>query len=220
LAGLGGGWILYRRLAQTAPRMTGLEDFLKDPAAHAAWMLAAGSRCPSAPFQMPVRGYIGFLWDDSFRPFHRHSGLDIFGGTQPGETPVLAAYDGFLTRLPSWKASVIVRIPSDPLQPGRQIWTYYTHMAGPDGSSLIDAAFPPGSSEIPLKAGTELGRMGDFSGTAGDPTGVHVHFSILRDNGKGGFTDERVIENTYDPSPYFGMNLNANLNPTLPVVCR
>jgi hypothetical protein len=27
----------------------------------------------------------------------------------------------------------IVRIPSDPLEPGGQIWTYYAHMAGADG---------------------------------------------------------------------------------------
>ena len=220
VAGLGGAWIIVRRLVQTAPRMASLSVFLKDPTAHADWMLASGSRCAGAPFQLPVQGYIGFVWDDSFRPFHRHSGLDIFGGTTSGVTPVSAVYDGFLTRLPSWKASVIVRIPSDPLQPGRQIWIYYTHMAGPDGSSLIDAAFPPGSSEVPVKAGTQLGWMGDYSGTVGDPVGVHTHISIVRDNGKGGFSDERVLANTYDPSPYFGMNLNANLNPALPVVCR
>ena len=48
---------------------------------------------------MPTDGFIGYLWDDSFRPGHRHQGIDIFGGGQPGDTPVYAAADGYLTRL-------------------------------------------------------------------------------------------------------------------------
>jgi hypothetical protein len=120
-----------------AARGERLTQFLNNPSDHADWMVKAGQRCWQAPFTVPTDGYIGFIWDDSFRPGHRHSGIDVFGGGQPGETPVYAAADGYLTRLPEWKSSLIIRIPDDPLQPGRTIWTYYTHIAQPDGTSLI-----------------------------------------------------------------------------------
>jgi peptidoglycan LD-endopeptidase LytH len=61
--------------------------------------------------------------------------------------------------------------------------------------------------------------MGNFSGTPGNPVGVHLHFSVVKDDGKGKFRDERSIENTLDPSPYLGMALNANLNPPFPPRC-
>jgi murein DD-endopeptidase MepM/ murein hydrolase activator NlpD len=161
---------------------------------------------------MPTRGYIGYLRGDSFRPFHRHSGLDIFGGTKPGITPVFAAADAYLTRKADWKSTIILRVPDDPLQPGRVIWLYYTHMADPMGEPLIDAAFPPGSSEVFVPAGTLLGYQGNYSGSPGAPTGVHLHFSIVLDDGQGGFRDERKIANTLDPSPYLGMSLDARKN--------
>src|SRR5512138_918600 len=82
-----------------------VEDWVHDPAAHADWAIQAGQRCGDAPFLLPTNGFVGYLWDDSFRIGHRHQGLDIFGGTQPGETPVVAAYDGYLTRLADWKST-------------------------------------------------------------------------------------------------------------------
>jgi hypothetical protein len=58
------------------------------------------SRCQeSTPLLFPTDGYIGYLWDDSFRPGHRHQGIDIFTDLTSGESPVFAAYDGYLTRL-------------------------------------------------------------------------------------------------------------------------
>ncbi|HOU45285.1 MAG TPA: M23 family metallopeptidase [Anaerolineaceae bacterium] len=194
-------------------------EWLKNPQAHPNWAVQAGERCGDAPFQVPTSGLIGFLWDDSFRPGHRHSGLDIFGGSQAGITPVHAAYDGYLTRLADWKSTVIIRIPSDPLQPGRQIWTYYTHMASPAGESFVDAAFPPGTSEVFVPAGTLLGYQGNYSGTPGNPTGVHLHFSIVLDDGNGSFRNELEIANTLDPSPYLGIALNARQNPADLPVC-
>ncbi len=191
-------------------RMVG--DFLENPADHPDWLVQPGQRCGQAPFQMPTSGFIGYLWDDSFRVGHRHAGLDIFGGGRPGDTPVYAAMDGYLTRLPDWKSSLIIRIPNDPVQPGRQIWTYYTHMAEPDGASLVAAEYPPGTSEVFVKAGTLLGHQGNFSGTPGSPTGVHLHFSVVLDDGQGHFRNELDIQNTLDPSPYLGMNLNAHSN--------
>ncbi len=61
-----------------------------------------------------------------------------------------------------------------------------------------------------MSAGTLLGYQGNFSGTPGVPTGVHLHFSIVRDNGQGNFLNELDINNTLDPSPYLGLDLNAH----------
>lgn len=204
-----GAFLLLRPALRTLPRSRLVSAWIHSPNDHPDWPLKAGSRCGSAPFVFPTDGPIGFLWDDSFRPLHRHTGIDIFGGTQPGLTPVFAAADGYLTRLPDWKSSLIIRIPADPLQPDRQIWTYYTHLADAQGVSLIATDFPAGTSEVWVKAGTLLGHQGNFSGSPGQPVGVHLHFSIVLDDGQGKFRDERVIGNTLDPSPYLGMSLNA-----------
>jgi hypothetical protein len=154
----------------------------------------------------------GFLWDDSFRIGHRHQGVDIFAGTDVNVTDVVAVSDGLLTRLPDWKSSVILRIPSDPFDPGRQVWVYYTHMADPQGNSFIAPDFPPGTYDKPVKAGTLLGRQGDYSGDPNNPVGVHLHISIVKDKG-GNFMNELDIDNTYDPSPYLGLPLNGRTNP-------
>ena len=207
-----GGYMLYRIYRPTSERLFMFRAWMNDPASHPDWKLLAGSQCGQAPFIFPTNGMVGFLWDDSFRPGHRHQGLDIFGGEGIGVTPVIAAYPGTLTRLPEWKSSVIVRIPSDPLEPGRQIWTYYTHMADKNGTSYISDAFPPGTYEQPIDAGTLLGYQGNYSGDPNNPTGIHLHFSIVKDDGSGSFKNELEIKNTYDPSPYLSLAVNANEN--------
>jgi hypothetical protein len=174
--------------------------------------LTAGSQCGPAPFHFPTDGFIGFLWGDSFRLGHKHQGIDIFPGTEIGVTRVVSAYPGFLTRLPDWKSSVIVRVPSDPLQPDRQIWLYYTHMADENGNSFISSEFPPGTYAAPVDYGTFLGYQGDYSGDPNNPVGVHLHFSIVKDDGSGSFMNELDINNTYDPSPYLGLPVNAYKN--------
>ena len=205
------GWLLYQRMQPAARRTTRVMSWIRQPGAHPDWALQAGQRCSGAPFLFPTDGFPGFLWDDTFRPFHRHQGIDIFGGAS-GETPVVAAYAGYLTRQADWKSSLIIRIPDDPLHPGSQIWTYYTHLADADGRSYIDARFPPGTSEVYVEAGTLLGYQGNYSGDPGNPVGVHLHFSIVLDDGQGGFRNELDIGNTLDPSPYLGLALNANQN--------
>jgi hypothetical protein len=102
-----------------------------------------------------------------------------------------------------------MRVPSDPLAPGRQVWLYYTHMADSAGASYIVADFPPGTKEVFVAAGTLLGYQGDYSGDPNNPTGIHLHFSIVKDDGSGNFLNELAIKNTYDPSPYLGIQLNA-----------
>jgi murein DD-endopeptidase MepM/ murein hydrolase activator NlpD len=211
-------YYLYLRPGRSAHGMQVLA-FLRDPQAHADWTVTAGARCEGAVFAFPTSGFIGYVWDDSFRIGHRHSGLDIFAGTDINVTPVVAAYDGYLTRLADWKSAVIIRIPADPLHPDRQIWTYYAHMADEQGNSFISPQFPPGTSEVFVKAGTLLGYQGDYSGDPLNPVGVHLHFSIVKDDGQGRFTNETDFQNTYDPSPYFNLRLNSKDSPDEIPVC-
>jgi len=213
-------FFFYRWFTRNGGRAPEVLATIRDPQRHPEWFIEAGTYCNEAPFSMPTTGFIGFIWDDSFRPGHRHQGLDIFGGEKPGVVPVYAAHSGYLTRLPDWKSTVIIRVPSDPLQPGRQIWTYYTHMAEPDGTSYIVDTFPPGTYEVFVEEGTLLGHQGNYSGDPNNPTGVHLHFSIVKDDGTGSFQNELEIKNTLDPSPYFGMSLNAKENPGNVPVCE
>jgi murein DD-endopeptidase MepM/ murein hydrolase activator NlpD len=218
-------WIIpwLRTYFYRTPRLVA---WIRNPNAHDEGIIQAGKKCAEAPFLLPTDGYIGFLWGDSFRLGHRHQGIDIFGGNEPGATPVIAAYPGYLTRLPEWKSSLIIRIAQDPLQPGQQIWIYYTHLADANGEPLIRAEFPAGTEEKYVEAGTELGYQGNFSGTPGSPVGVHLHFSIVKDRGlsskypSGGFLNELDIQNTLDPSSYLGLPLNADYNQGEVVICK
>jgi murein DD-endopeptidase MepM/ murein hydrolase activator NlpD len=210
----------YLRQPLGLERTKMLGEWLHSTAKHPEWTVQANQGCPDAPFVFPTDGVIGFIWDDSFYPGHHHQGLDIFGGTDPGKTEVVAAFQGYLTRLAEWRSSLIIRIPDDPLRPGHQIWTYYTHLADSQGNSLIADAFQPGIREIYVKAGTFLGRQGNYSGKPGEPVGVHLHFSIVNDDGNGNFLNELKIQNTLDPSPYFLMNLNASTNPSSIPICQ
>lgn len=207
------GYFLYRSgKADVSRRSMHVLAYIRHPEEHEDWKVPAKARCGDAPFLLPTSGFIGYLWDDSFKIGHRHQGIDIFAGAPPGETPVYAAYDGYLTRLSTWKSAVILRVPSDPLFPSRQIWLYYAHMASPEGVSYIQPQFPPGTSEVFVPAGTLLGYQGNYSGDPLNPVGVHLHFSIVLDDGSGAFRNELDIRNTLDPSPYFGIPLNARKN--------
>ena len=104
--------------------------------------------------------------------------------------------------------------------PSRQIWVYYTHMADRDGNSFISAEFPPGTSEQYVEAGELLGYQGNYSGNPANPVGVHLHLSIVKSDASGNFKNELDIENTYDPSPWFGLELNARANPGGIPLCR
>ena len=179
--------------------------------------------CPGAPFILPSDGFIGLIWHDPVGPYNivnRHSGIDIFGDGQPGNVPVYAAYDGWLTRLADWRATVIIR-HDDPLQPGRVIWTYYTHMASEDGTaSYIADDFPPDTHEMPVTQGALLGYQGDYSGNTQRPVGLHVHFSIVQSEPDGSFKNEARADNTLDPSPYLGMPVNIASLPDRPIGCQ
>ena len=210
-------YFMYR---PNSARLLAFRAWINDPASHPDWKLSAGTRCGSAPFLFPTDGFIGFLWGDSFRPGHAHQGIDIFAGTNVGITKVISAYPGYLTRQSNWKSAVIVRIPSDPLEPGRQIWLYYTHMADRYGNSYISEEFPPGTTEKYIDAETFLGYQGNYSGDPTNPVGVHLHFSIVEDDGTGKFKNETEIKNTYDPSPYLGLPVNGYENRSIIPICN
>jgi len=203
------GYFIYRYVSRNSRAERALA-FVSNVANGPKLEIQAGEQCGEAPFLMPTNGGIRYLWDDSFGVGHRHQGLDIFGGQGLNTTPVVAAYPGYLSRLPDWKSTVIIRHPEDPFYPGQQIWTYYTHMADERGNSFVVPDFPPGTTDIYVEAGTLLGFQGNYSGNQTRPTGVHLHFSIVRDDGQGRFRNELEIRNTLDPSPYLGVQVNAN----------
>jgi peptidoglycan LD-endopeptidase LytH len=177
------------------------------------------TQCQKAPFIIPTEGWIGILYGDSIFGTQNHSGLDIFGMAGNGVTPVYAVYDGYLTRLPEWVSAVIIRHPQDPLTPGRQIWTYYTHMGDSAGNSYVIDQIPPGTIELPVRKGTLLGYQGDYNGQSWRSIDTHLHFSIVLDDGQGRFLNETDLTNTLDPSPYLGMRLNFTCGDR-PPVCR
>lgn len=222
VAAITAGYLVFHSLRPRAGRLLRLRQYWADPAAHDDWVIRGAERCGQAPFLMPTDGLIGFVWGDSFRPGHSHQGLDIFGPSGPdglGQSPVYVAYDGYLTRLPAWRSAVILRLPEDPLQPGRQIWLYYAHMADAQGSSFIEPRFPPGTFEQFVRAGALIGYQGNYSADPDNPTGMHLHFSIVLDDGSGNWKNELNIRNTIDPTPYLGIQVNADLVGDAPPVC-
>jgi murein DD-endopeptidase MepM/ murein hydrolase activator NlpD len=167
--------------------------------------------CPGAPFVLPSDGFIGLLYGDPNGPYTSaapHQGIDIFSDGPAGITPVYAAADGYISRESGWRSALIQRIPNDPLHSGRTIWLYYAHMADREGNSFIESAFPPGAHEVFVEQGTLLGYTGDYNGDSLRDIWVHLHFSIVLDDGLGRYTNELEFANTIDPSPYLGLPLN------------
>ena len=199
-------------------------QYLNDPRSQSFIQWAAGNTavrqdliivqretCPGAPFILPADGFIGLLYEDPRGPYsgrNPHQGIDIFSNTEPGITPVYAAYDGYVTREENWRSSLIIHVPDDPLRPGNPVWLYYTHMADREGNDFIEDAFPPGTREQFVEQGTLLGYTGDFNGNSARGVWVHLHFSIVKDDGHGRYTNELDFSNTLDPTPYLGMNVN------------
>lgn len=196
--------------------------WLTDSSVHEAWGIMGGVRCGDAPFILPSSGFIGLLWRDPARPYsngNRHTGVDIFGMGAPNTVPIVAVYDGWLTREADWKSTVIIR-HDDPLQSGRTIWTYYTHMANRAGTvSYIAPDFPAGTTDRFVRQGTLLGYQGEYAGT-GSPIAMHVHLSIVTSDAAGHFLNEAILANTLDPSPYFGLPLNIDIAPDRPIRCQ
>jgi murein DD-endopeptidase MepM/ murein hydrolase activator NlpD len=212
-------YFAYDNLYRHPSRWANFRDYNANPQKYSQYILRPSMQCTGAPFAFPTTGVIFGLWDQAYRPGHRHQGIDIFPGGELGVTGVYAAYPGYLSRLPDWISTVIIRIPEDPLEPNRQIWVYYTHMADQEGNSFISEAFPPATSEVFVPAGTFLGYVGNYSGDPDSPTGLHLHVSVVKDEG-GTFLNEINIRNTYDPSPYFNLPVNYHENPNEFPICE
>lgn len=204
------------RLVRDPRSQTFLQWSQGDDATRAALITSQRDACPGAPFILPTDGFIGLLYEDPRGPYSNsrpHQGIDIFSEGEPGTMPVYAAHDGYLTRDATWRSALIIRVPEDPLRENEQIWLYYTHMADQDGNSFIEPVFPPGTSEQFVEQGTLLGYTGDYNGNAARNIWVHLHFSIVKDDGNGRFLNELEFDNTLDPSPYLGMALNYQCVP-------
>ncbi len=93
-------------------------------------------------------------------------------------------------------------------------------MADQQGNSFISSEFPAGTFEKFIEAGTFLGYQGNYSGDPNNPVGVHLHFSIVEDDGTGQFKNELDIKNTLDPSSYLGLPLNGYENRDRVPLCQ
>jgi murein DD-endopeptidase MepM/ murein hydrolase activator NlpD len=187
-----------------------------NPEERQALITSQEEACSDAPFILPAEGYIGLLYGDPRGPYSRvrpHQGIDIFTDAEPGLAPVFAAYDGYVTREHGWRSSLILRVPEDPFDPERQIWLYYTHMADEEGNDFIVEAIPEGTREYFVRQGALLGYTGNYNGDSARTIWVHLHFSIVKDDGKGRYTNELEFDNTIDPSPYLGMGVRYGCPP-------
>jgi murein DD-endopeptidase MepM/ murein hydrolase activator NlpD len=209
----------YLRSQSPTTRIDRIRTWRSNPAAHPDWQVHIGERCGNAPMLVPTTGFIGVGWGDGAPPLYRHTGYDIFSPDGADNvTPIIAAYDGYLTRESTWLSAVIIRHPNFPEfagmpsgVAGSDIWTYYTHMASADGqTSYIAPEFPPGTYELFVEAGTLLGYQGTWSGNPERPTGLHLHFSIATSLPEGGYANETQIENTYDPMPFLGLTADED----------
>ncbi len=193
------------------PRTQTFRQWASDPQAREDLIIVQRDACPGAPFILPTDGWIGLLYGDPRGPYssnNPHQGIDIFSNSEAGVTPVYAAYDGYVTREPDWRSTLIMRVPEDPLNPGQQIWLYYTHMADREGNDFIEEAFPPGTYGEFVEQGTLLGYTGEYNGESLRDIWVHLHFSIVMDDGDGRYLNELDFNNTLDPSPYLGLSVN------------
>lgn len=166
--------------------------------------------CAGAMWRLPSAAQNGIRWRDGF--------LDFFG--RGNTLPVRAVADGLLSRRNNWADAVALQ-HDDPLSPGRKVWTYYAHMAGPTGDeSLVAPDFPPGVAGVPVRAGDLLGYQGAWSGRPRFPMWAHARFAVVRASEDGGFPSVLTPEVLLDPAPYLGLAAPASRSPALqPLRC-
>jgi hypothetical protein len=88
-------------------------------------------------------------------------------------------------------------------------------MADRQGNDFIEPAFAPGTRELFVEQGTLLGYTGNYNGDSARGVWVHLHFSVVQDDGNGRYLNELDINNTLDPSPYLGLSVNYNCTQTV-----
>ncbi len=157
--------------------------------------------CPGAVWKLPSDGTLGLQMKDG--------AMDFFGRGNAGKIPVHAVADGLLTRLPDWSDAVAVK-HTDPLHPDVNVWSYYSGMAAANGiDSYVSEDFPPGSENIPVKAGQIIGYQGMWSGRPQWAMWTHVHFAMVDVDGQASFPQDVAAANLLDPLRYLGLTLDA-----------
>lgn len=158
------------------------------------------SACPGADWQLPSDGSRGVKWNAG--------GLDFFGQGQEGKIPVYAVADGWLTRQTDWVDQVVIQ-HADPLNPGGKIWSSYSGLGAANGTeTFIAPDFPPGTENLPVKAGQLLGYQGTWSGKPLWASWVHLHFAVL--SAEGATVPEPLDQaRVQDPQPYLKLALQS-----------
>jgi hypothetical protein len=158
--------------------------------------------CPGAPWQLPTSGSVGVQRGEG--------GLYIYGWGNEGTIPVYAVADGLLTRYTDWVDAVVIQ-HEDPHKPGEDVWLYYTDMASASGLvSYVDEAFPPGSTELPVRAGQLLGYQGVWNGRPGWGIPTHVRLALTHEVPGNIDQVNRGLKADADLEPYFGISLNGD----------
>jgi len=175
-------------------------------------LLAPTEACAGAPWRLPSPAQNGLRRRDGY--------VDFFGRGNAGKLPVRAVADGLLVRRDDWADAVAIQ-HDDPLNPGRKVWTYYAHMAGPTGvESFVAADFPPGMTNMPVRAGDLIGHQGSWSGRPNFPMWVHLRFALVRAMDDGAFPAEITPAVLLDPAPYLGIAAAASSNGSpIPLRC-
>jgi len=181
--------------------------------------------CPDAPWQLPTSSALG-MWLDTFQ-------LAFMGEGYENSVPVYTVTDGLLLRRPDWIDAVAIQHDRQ----GEKVWSFYGGMASGWGElSFVNAEFPPGSVNVPVKAGQLLGYQGVWSGEQGSPFWVHLHFAVVQALEDGSFPagtvgsvtegefEPHAIErqNVIDPTQYLGLSgIHFSRNPTWsPLHCQ
>jgi hypothetical protein len=155
--------------------------------------------CPGASWQLPTSSAIGVQRGET--------GLNIYGWGNENTVPVYAVADGLLTRYPDWVDAVAIQ-HDDPLRPGEKVWSLYADMASASGlESYVVEGFPPGSTEVPVRAGQLLGYQGVWSGRLGWGIPIHLRFALIYEVPNSASISDRALKNAVDPTHYLGILL-------------
>ncbi|MBN2394026.1 MAG: glycosyltransferase family 39 protein [Anaerolineae bacterium] len=142
------------------------DTILFRPRSTAAITPPVDGACPGAAWPFPTSGALGLRWYNKT--------TSLMGVGYDNSVPIYAVADGRLMRRTDWPDAVAI-LHDDPLEPGQQVWAFYGGMASRDGQvSYVNAAFPPGTTDIPVKAGELLGYQGSYR-----YAWTHVHFAVV-----------------------------------------
>jgi hypothetical protein len=142
------------------------DTILFRPRSTAEISLPVDGACPGAAWPFPTSGALGLRWYNKTP--------SLMGIGYDNSVPVYAVADGQLMRRADWPDAVAI-LHDDPLEPGQKVWAFYGGMSSWNvQASYVNAAFPPGSTDVPVKAGELLGYQGSYR-----YAWTHLHFAIV-----------------------------------------